>query len=192
MAAKASGNKKKNKRACLFFINSLPGSRSLDFFVEGRSCHPFTLLPIHCQPLCDFIACSSTLRGHTKCSVNAQNDKSKSGFVAPTRIINDEQENQNNFRAWNAYCKMAAKASANAHSRLESHSNSLDESSPVIGWKIRPSTSVSLVRTRPLITLHRGGGREPFNHPFGSREHTSLEALLEPSDSSFLMPLLNK
>ncbi|GIY24582.1 hypothetical protein CDAR_120791 [Caerostris darwini] len=69
--------------------------------------------------------------------------------------------------------------------------NSLDESSPVIGWKIRPSTSVSLVRTLPLIKPPPRG-RQPFNHQFGSRNTHHFEALLEPSDSSFLMPLLNK
>ncbi|GIY24581.1 hypothetical protein CDAR_120781 [Caerostris darwini] len=55
--------------------------------------------------------------------------------------------------------------------------NSLDESSPVIGWKIRPSTSVSVVRTRSLITLHRGGGREgTIQPPLWLKEHTSLRS----------------
>ncbi|GIY15900.1 hypothetical protein CDAR_589991 [Caerostris darwini] len=53
--------------------------------------------------------------------------------------------------------------------------NSLDESSPVIGWKIRPSTSVSLVRTRPLITLHRRGGGT-LQPPLWLKEHTSLRS----------------
>ncbi|GIX67201.1 hypothetical protein CEXT_9501 [Caerostris extrusa] len=49
--------------------------------------------------------------------------------------------------------------------------NSLDESSPVIGWKIRPSSSVSLVRTRPLITLHRGGREGTHQPPLAQGTH---------------------
>ncbi|GIX67205.1 hypothetical protein CEXT_9521 [Caerostris extrusa] len=54
--------------------------------------------------------------------------------------------------------------------------NSLDESSPVIGWKIRPPTSVFLVRTRPLITLHREGGDGTLQPPLWLKEHTSLRS----------------
>ncbi|GIY15898.1 hypothetical protein CDAR_589971 [Caerostris darwini] len=54
--------------------------------------------------------------------------------------------------------------------------NSLDESSPVIGWKIRPSTSVSLVRTRPLITLHREGREGTLQPSLWLKEHTSLRS----------------
>ncbi|GIX67203.1 hypothetical protein CEXT_9511 [Caerostris extrusa] len=55
--------------------------------------------------------------------------------------------------------------------------NSLDESSPVIGWKIRPSSSVSLVRT-PTIDhpSPRGQGGETHQPPLWLKEHTSLRS----------------